>query len=99
MMPQYSNVYSFFFLLKRYGQVSFTLPNLVNRVLSKLNTEFDLENINLFLKKHSNLGLTKPTFSEMIEVVKTNLRWRDMNLQAVKAWLNENLNGNLPFFH
>lgn len=76
-------------LMEKYGDVSFTLPRLVENVASKLNTRYHLEKINRFIRDHPSAvtGVTTSAFNEALETVNINVRWTETNFKPVSAWL------------
>jgi peptide subunit release factor 1 (eRF1) len=76
--------------LLRYGQVSFTLPNLVNGVTSRLNTKFALSKLESFLEKNKELGVAAMAFNEAKENIIRNVRWMDVQQKRVLEWLRTN---------
>ncbi len=76
--------------LLRYGNVSFTLSNMVKYITRKLNSEFDIVKLGRFLRNHPKLEIAERAFKEAVEEVSTNTRWMKNNLQAINNWLNIN---------
>lgn len=77
------------YFLNKYGSVSFTLPNLISRTFSKLNTEFELKKLNQFKIDHSPLEIAGPAFNELLETVSANTNWMNKNLNAITQWLTD----------
>jgi hypothetical protein len=59
----------------RYGDISFTLANLITRVFSNLNTDEDLQRMKKFNLDHPNLGTASNVFKELFETVQTNSKY------------------------
>lgn len=78
-------------LLEQYGDVSFTLPNIVSSVTSNLNSDFDVEKLNRFLANHPYTGIAEPAFNNALETVGTNNKWVKRNKDSIKKWLNDNV--------
>lgn len=76
-------------LMQKYGDVSFTLPRLVESVTSKLNTRYHLEKIQRFIRDHPSAvtGVTTSAFNEAQETVGINVRWAETNFKPVVEWL------------
>ncbi|CAF0815629.1 unnamed protein product [Brachionus calyciflorus] len=77
-------------LLMKFGDISFTLANLVKNVLANMNTEFDMKNLDLFQKQHPNLGIASNAFKESLETVSLNKRWMDKYFESISQWLKNN---------
>lgn len=74
-------------LLQKFGDISFTLANLVKNVFKNLNTKFELNSLQLFQQQHPDLGIAKNAFKESLETVSLNKRWMDTYLNLIKNWL------------
>ncbi len=59
-------------MMFRYGDISFTLANLITRVFSNLNSNFDMKKMKEFNELHKNLGTASNVFKELLETVQTN---------------------------
>ena len=79
------------FINLRFGGISFTLPTVVTRVFSKLNTKFDLTKMRDFKVSHPNLGIANNVYNEALETVESNVRWMETNLESITDFLT-----NLP---
>lgn len=79
------------FINLRFGGISFTLPTVVTRVFSKLNTKFDLTKMRDFKVSHPNLGIANNVYNEALETVESNVRWMETNLESITDFL-----ANLP---
>lgn len=77
------------YFLARYGGVSFTLPNLVTRVLDKANTAFGLQKVRQFKQDHPVLGVATPAYNEVLETVATNVNWMEKNSASISKWLSD----------
>ncbi len=67
------------------------MPNLVSRVLGKVNTAFGLEKVKQFKQDHPVLGVALPSYNEAVETVSTNVNWLEKNLNPISKWLTEYL--------
>ena len=74
--------WDYFFNL--YGNVPFTLPNLVETALNKLTTRNDLKRVETFIATHSDLGIARGAFKNGLETINTNVRWVEKNLDSLK---------------
>lgn len=74
-------------LLQKFGDISFTLANLVKNVLKNFNTEFELNSLQIFQREHLNLGIAENAFKESLETVSLNKRWMDTYLTSIENWL------------
>nr|XP_022306251.1 aminopeptidase N-like isoform X1 [Crassostrea virginica] len=75
------------YLLKEYGESSFAFPRLISGVSSSFNTEFEIKQLEDFLKSHPDMGSGTRAFQQAIEKTKSNIRWMDTNYDIVKQWL------------
>ena len=73
----------------RYGALSFTLSNLVESILSRLKTKYELSRVEEFMRK-ATLGIATASFEQGVETIKTNIRWLDTNKDGVNTWLTNN---------
>lgn len=77
-------------LFDRHGDVSFTLPSLVDSITKYLNTNSYLQRLLNFVERNSNLGVATKAFEQAIENVQFNSRWTSKNLETINEWLNSN---------
>ena len=73
-----------------YGGVAFTLADLVESVTSDLNTVYQLNRVQDFIKKHPNLGVATDAFKQATENIRTNIRWIETNKLKIHDWLVSN---------
>lgn len=73
-------------LLEKYGGVIYTLPNMVNVVLNKLNSQKDLERVEHFMRTNE-LGIASRAFEESLDTIKANKKWMEKNLNLILKWL------------
>ncbi len=66
------------------------MPNLVLRVLGKVNTAFGLEKVRRFKHDHPTLGIAMNAYDEVLETVGINVDWLNKNLNLITNWLNYN---------
>jgi hypothetical protein len=72
----------------RYGSVSFTLPNLVTSIISRLSSRNDLKRVETFIASNvNNLGVATEAFQKAIENINANIRWTEKNVENIKEWL------------
>ena len=73
--------------------MAFTLPNLVTGVTQRLSTKLELQRVQDFIgRNQNNLGVATEAFSQALENINTNMRWKEKNLQLVHEWLSEQVN-------
>ena len=72
-----------------YGEVSFTLGNLVTSLLSGYNSESDLQKVIDFIQQNPEQGVASDAFKESIETIKTNIRWMKNNFEIISQFLEE----------
>jgi len=69
------------------------LPNLVTGVTQRLSTKLELQRVQDFIARNqNNLGGATEAFSQALENINTNMRWKEKNLQLVHEWLSEQIN-------
>ena len=74
----------------RFGRVAFTLSRLVESVTSNLNTKYQLNRVEDFIKRTPNLGIASDAFKQSLENIKTNIRWIETNKNNINTWLLNN---------
>lgn len=74
-------------LVERFGGVSFTLGSLVDRLLSRFNTKYELTKVMDFTTKYPDQGVASASFSQGLENINTNIRWMETNAQTITEWL------------
>ena len=73
----------------RFNTIPFTLSSLVQYTLDTFNTPYELFKIERFREMNSNrLGTATEAFSEVIETIKTNIRWMAKNVNRIDEWLH-----------
>ncbi len=78
-------------LNKKFGNLIYTLPNMVNLILSKLNSAEDIERVLNFTQKHQNkLGIALRAFEESLDSIVSNKKWMNRNLNVIVKWLSNN---------
>ena len=77
-------------LLNRFGGDSFTLGSLVDRLLSRFNTKYELSKVVEFMQKYPDQGVASAAFANGIENINTNIRWMEQNAKVLTDWLKEN---------
>lgn len=84
-------------MIDKFGSVIYTLPNLVNVILSKYNSKQEIERVrNFTIKNRDSLGISARAFEESIDNINTNKEWMDKNLNLILRWLtNDKLKSNL----
>lgn len=81
---------NYLFKLNRFGGVSFTLGSLVDRLLSRFNTKYELSRVMDFMEKYPDQGVATASFSQGVENINTNIRWMETNAKTLTEWLKEN---------
>ncbi|GFR83308.1 aminopeptidase N [Elysia marginata] len=77
-------------LLEDFGTAFFSWTNLIGRVTTRFNTEFDYEQLEQFRdSKADNLATGERAFKQALEKTRTNIRWMEENYQHVVDWLAE----------
>ena len=75
-------------LVSRLGGLSFILSNIVESVLTYVNTPNDLELIEQFTRETKDLSVAERSFHSSIEKIKANIRWMDTTGQDIRLWLS-----------
>ena len=76
---------------KKFGNVIYTLPNMVNLILSKFNSDEDIERVLNFTRKPQNkLGIASRAFEESLDSINSNKKWMKKNLKVILKWLSNN---------
>uniref|UniRef100_K1R713 Leucyl-cystinyl aminopeptidase n=1 Tax=Magallana gigas TaxID=29159 RepID=K1R713_MAGGI len=76
-------------LLSRFGDVSFTLTDIIKDSTSEFSTPFDLEEVQQFFKEH-DAGPGTRAVQIASENIQMNIQWLEQNGQTVQHWLQRN---------
>ena len=74
-----------------------TLGKLFERIFEAYSSQEELESLKKFREKRGNLAVAEKPFMNALEVVKSNIKWINVNLKNVGQWLAnyvEKLGGN-----
>lgn len=71
----------------RYGEDPFALKNLVSALSGMFNTPTQLEEIQVFVSTHPDLGAATRAFHSAMETTRNNIRWMEKNYEILKTWL------------
>lgn len=74
-------------LYEEYGLKSFSFSALIEGVTNKFNSPYELKRVESFVSQHEELGVVKGSFERVIERIKTNIRWMEMNHKTLTATL------------
>ncbi|XP_061165768.1 aminopeptidase N-like isoform X2 [Saccostrea echinata] len=74
-------------LLKEQGSVLYKFSRLIAGSLTKLNTRYELRELEAFLRENPDMGSGTRAFQQAIEKTKSNIKWMDKNYDIVKQWL------------
>ena len=77
-------------LVSKLGELSFTLPSIVENVLQYVNTKADLDLVEKFIKKTKDLSIAERSFISSLEKIKANIRWMDTIGRDIRIWLSTN---------
>nr|XP_022330971.1 endoplasmic reticulum aminopeptidase 1-like [Crassostrea virginica] len=80
-------------LRKWFGDVSFTLNDIIKDSTSEFSTRFDLEEVQNFFKSH-DAGPGTRAIQIASESIQMNIRWLEQNGEKVKSWLEKNADQN-----
>lgn len=64
-----------------------SLISLVDELLKNFNTKYELARVEKFMSDHTDLGVTKSSFTRALESIRSNIRWREMNMISLTDWL------------
>lgn len=76
-------------LRKWFGDVSFTLTDIIKDSTSEFSTPFDLEEVQQFFKEH-DAGPGTRAVQIASENIQMNIQWLEQNGQTVQHWLQRN---------
>ncbi|XP_013408526.1 uncharacterized protein LOC106172388 isoform X2 [Lingula anatina] len=77
-------------IMEIYGKSTFSFPRIIKGVTSTLTTPIELQQVEAFVKRQSNLGTGERAFQQGIEEIKANVAWIEKNAENVGNWLKEN---------
>jgi hypothetical protein len=64
-----------------------TLGKLFERIIEAYSSQEELEVLNKFREKRGDLAVAEKPFMNALEVVKSNIKWVNVNLKNVGEWL------------
>ncbi|XP_052694307.1 aminopeptidase Ey-like isoform X2 [Crassostrea angulata] len=74
-------------LMREFGSSFFAFTRLISGVTAPFNTNFELKQLEDFVKLHPNMGSGTRAFQQAIEKTLGNINWMDQNYHIVKQWL------------
>lgn len=77
-------------LLELFRSSSYTLSNLLLKTSDSFNTNYELQRVLEFRRKHADLASASNAIVQVIENVNTNINWMNKNSKKILDWLNEN---------
>ncbi|XP_071955339.1 aminopeptidase N-like [Antedon mediterranea] len=75
------------FFRKTYGDNVFNLASMVTSVTTHFNTDFELNELEEFMKENPDQGTAANAFSKSVSQTKANIRWMNSYLEEVFDWL------------
>ncbi|ESP00388.1 hypothetical protein LOTGIDRAFT_238559 [Lottia gigantea] len=66
----------------------FQFTRMIGRVTEAFNTEFDLKQLEAFVKSQPYLGSGQRAFEQAVEKTKSNIKWMKNNYGTIKSWLS-----------
>ena len=76
--------------------ISSAVGRIIQSVTRDFNTQFELEELQAFYEEHKNeLGTTKRTTLNCIELVKGNVQWMTKYYKDIFDWLTKNVSDDL----
>ncbi|KAK6184957.1 hypothetical protein SNE40_007297 [Patella caerulea] len=65
----------------------FAFSNMIGRVTRAFNTEFELQQLEEFMKSQSDFGSGERAFTQALEKAKTNIKWINQHEKTIENWL------------
>ncbi|XP_060068640.1 glutamyl aminopeptidase-like [Ylistrum balloti] len=75
------------YLVDRFTLYSRSLGRLIPRVIRTFNTEFQLEEVLDFIKKHPDAGAGARTRDQALETIRRNIAWMERYKPVITEWL------------
>ncbi|XP_077992209.1 aminopeptidase N-like [Glandiceps talaboti] len=75
------------FYFETYGTNMFSFPTLVTGVTNPFSTPIRLQELEEFVENHPNLGTATKAFQQAIERIRSNIKWKELNVGNIEEWL------------
>ncbi|XP_072035872.1 aminopeptidase N-like isoform X2 [Amphiura filiformis] len=78
-------------LRKTYGDRAFYFADMVSSITAKLNTKYELKQLQSLIKDHPDQGSAERALQQAVESTQANIRWIQNNYNDVATWLSNQI--------